>query len=262
MDKNIVFIGGKQIGANCLKILLKKGIVPKLVIGNFDDAGKDTWHESVVRIALENSIPTVKKKRVRGRLIIKSVQKLNPEIIFCIGGTQIIPPRLLRIPKLGCLNIHPALLPKYRGRFSTVHALFNKEKYTGVTLHWMNEEMDAGPIIMQKKIKIDKSDTAKSLYKKFTILGTQLFEIFLKIWLAGKAFRTKPQNEDLATSFPKVLPNQGRIDWSWDGQKILRFIRALTFEPFPPVEFKIGEKEMVIVDKKYFKGYKYYLTKL
>ncbi|MBU1031638.1 methionyl-tRNA formyltransferase [Patescibacteria group bacterium] len=255
MDRNCVFIGGKQIGFNCLKILLKVGIVPKLVIGNFDDLGKDSWHQSLVKFALENDLSTIKKRKVKDTSVYNKIREINPEIIFCIGGTQIIPKKVLDIPKIGCLNLHPALLPKYRGRFSTVHAIFNGEKYTGVTAHWMDEGIDSGPVIFQKRIKIDKNDTAKSLYDKFTKEGSILFAKIVDLWLKGQKIISTPQNEKQATFYLKTLPNNGEINWNWDGGKILRFIKAMIFEPFPPATFKIGDKEMVIVDKKYFKGF-------
>lgn len=256
MDKVCVFIGGKQIGVDCLRELLSKGIAPKLVIGNVDDKGKDGWHESLVRVAKEFKVPTIKQTKVKDPKIIKKLVKINPEVILCIGGTQIIPRQVLKIPKMGCLNIHPALLPKYRGRFSTVHALFNDEEYIGVSVHWMDEGIDSGPIIFQTKFKVEEFDTAKDVYDKFTKVGTQLFTKFINYWIEGKKINARAQDEKLATYYPKGLPNNGEIDWSWDGRKILRFIRAMTFEPFPPASFKIGEKKMVIVDEKYFKGFK------
>lgn len=256
INKNFIFIGGKQIGVNCLRKLLEFKIRPSLVIGNIDDLGKDSWHQSLVKFALENNLSTIKKRKVREPFVIKRIKEINPDIIFCIGGTQMIPSEVLKIPRLGCLNIHPALLPKYRGRFSTVHALFNNEKYTGVSAHWMDEGIDSGPIIFQEKFKIEKEDTAKSLYDKFTKVGTNIFVKFVTYWMKGKKISSKQQNKKEATYFPPGLPNNGEIDWTWDGQRILRFIKAMTFEPFPPVTFKIGDKEMVIADKKYFKGFK------
>lgn len=255
-NKNCVFIGGKQIGVNCLRQLLKRKIKPKIIIGNMDDNGIDkSWHESLIKVANKYGLTTIKQRKVANQAIIKKIKASKPEIIFCIGGTQIIPKGVLSIPTLGCLNIHPALLPKYRGRYSTAHAIFNGEEYTGVTVHWMDEGIDSGPIILQEKIKIEESDTAYSLYKKFTIVGEKLFIMFLNLWLSEKKIPAVAQNESEATYFPKGLPNNGEIDWSWDGKKIRDFIRAMTFEPFPPVTFTLGNKKMVIVDKKYFKGY-------
>lgn len=257
MTKEIryVFIGGKQIGVNTLRALLTRGMPPSLVIANLDDTGGDSWHESLVRIAREEGLPLITGKKVRDPDVTKQIKGIDPDIIFCIGGMQIIPKELLEIPKLGTLNIHPALLPKYRGRFSTAHAIFNGEEYGGATIHWMDEALDAGPIILQKKFAITPEDTARTTYDKFTVTGTELFENFLDILESGKEIIAIPQDESVATYYPKEMPGNGKIDWSWDGKKIERFIRAMTFEPFPPPEFMIGEKKMVIVDERYFPGF-------
>lgn len=249
MNHKIVFIGGKQIGVNCLRTLIKREIKPELVVGNLDDSGVDSWHESLIRVAAENNLAFIKQCQIRNNNLIFKIQKINPEIIFCIGGTQIITPEILTIPELGCLNIHPAMLPKYRGRFSTVHAIFNGETTAGVTVHWIDVGIDSGPIISQKSITITKDDTGKTLYDKYTRKGSVMFKEFLDKWLAGEKITATPQNEDEATYFPKGLPNNGEIDWNWNGEKIRNFIRAMTFEPFPPPAFKLGEKEMVIVEK-------------
>lgn len=255
MDKRSVFIGGKQIGVNCLKQLIAHQIRPQLVIPNLDDNGKDFWHDSLTKLAAGYKLPLLRRKKVKDPEVIELIKSINPEIIFCIGGTQLIPKEILQLPKHGCLNIHPAYLPKYRGRFSTVHVLFNEEKYTGVTLHFMDEGIDSGPIIIQKRLKIEESDTAKTLYDKFTKMGEELFVAFLEKWLKGKKIKSKPQDETEATYYPKNLPNNGQINWNWSGRQILQFIRSMTFEPFPPASFKIGNKNMVIVDEKYFKGF-------
>lgn len=255
MDKSCVFIGGKQIGVNCLRQLIKHQIKPQLVIGNLDDHGKDIWHESLIKVAAEYRLPCIKGERVKDPKVIECIKKINPEVIFCIGGTQLIPKEVLQIPKHGCLNIHPAYLPKYRGRFSTIHALFNGGEYTGVSAHFMDEGIDSGPIIMQKKLKIEENDTAKTLYDKFTKIGEGLFVAFLKKWVRDEKIKSKPQNESKASYYPQNLPNNGQINWNWSGKRILNFIRSMTFEPFPPVSFKIGNKKMVIVDEKYFRGF-------
>jgi methionyl-tRNA formyltransferase len=249
-SKTCIFIGGKQLGVNCLKTLLGSGIKPTLVIPNLDDDGiKPLWHESLTKTAQDANLNILAAKKVRDPETIAEIKKINPDIIFCFGGMQIIPKEVLDIPKLGTLNIHPALLPKYRGRFSTVHALFNGEKYTGVTLHYMSEALDAGPIIYQKKYKIEENDTGKTLYDKFTTAGTELFQKFLYNWLSDKKIKAKPQNEKEATYYPKGLPNNGEINWNWTGRQIKDFIRALTFPPFPPASFQIGDKKMIIVEE-------------
>ena len=93
-----------------------------------------------------------------------------------------MPKNIISLAKIGALNIHPSLLPKYRGRYSLPHAIFNNEKYTGITIHWIGSSIDNGKIIKQKRIKITKNDTSETLYKKFTKTSIIEFKkIFRKI---------------------------------------------------------------------------------
>ncbi len=251
-----IFIGGRQLGVDCFRLLIEKGVTPLFVIPEPDDDGeKIMFYESLTAEARKMGIEVLVGARVKDPEVITKIKKSAPNIIFHVGGTQLIPKEVIEAAKLGCSNLHPALLPKYRGRFSTVHALVNGEKETGVTLHWLDEGMDSGPIIMQKAYPIEDEDTGRTLFEKFTKVGTVLFGRFVDLWLSGKEIPSKPQNEAEATYYPKGLPNNGEIDWSWDGEKIKRFIRAMTYEPYPPPSFKAGDKEFVIIDKKYFKGF-------
>lgn len=252
MKATSVFIGGKQLGANCLRALLKRKNPPALVIANPDDRGRDSWHESLVKLAKKARIPVVVGKKVKDPTVLTRIQKVRPDIIFCIGSMEIIPKSILDIPPQGTINIHPALLPKYRGRYSIPHAIFNGEKETGVTLHYMTPGLDDGPIILQKSYPLTEDDTAKTAYDKFTAIGTELFEQFADMVASGKKILSTPQDESRATYYPKGMPGGGVIDWSWDGAKIRRFIRAYTFEHFPPPMLMLGEKKMVIVDETAF----------
>jgi len=248
-----IFIGGKQLGFNCLKRLIERNVRPELILGNPDDNGEDSLlSRSLLKLAHEENLRVVREKKMSDLEITALFNKIRPEIIFSIGGVRLIPREVLKIPRLGCLNIHPSLLPKYRGRYSTAHAIFNGETHTGATAHWMDEGIDTGPIILQESIKIEHDDTAKSLWEKFTMEGDKLFDRFLELWLSGRPIPSKAQDESLSTYYPKSLPNGGEIDWSWSGEKIRNFIRAMTFEPYPPIRIKIGRKTMLIADEKFF----------
>jgi UDP-4-amino-4-deoxy-L-arabinose formyltransferase/UDP-glucuronic acid dehydrogenase (UDP-4-keto-hexauronic acid decarboxylating) len=228
---------------------------PELVIPNLDDDGVDTWHESLVRIAEEAGLPVVRGKRVKDEEIVARIKEIAPDALFVIGGMQIVPKEVLEIPSIGTFNLHPALLPKYRGRFSTAHALFNGETETGTTLHFMDEGIDSGPIIAQERFPITEEDTGRTLYDKFTAAGTRLFEDLVVRLERKETIVATPQDESQATYYPKGLPGDGKIDWTWDGPRINRFIRAMTCEPFPPADFMIGDKRMCIVDERYFSGF-------
>ncbi|OGG80033.1 hypothetical protein A3A39_03000 [Candidatus Kaiserbacteria bacterium RIFCSPLOWO2_01_FULL_54_13] len=230
---NSVFIGGRQIGANCLRVLVDMDAPPQLVIPDPDDVGVDSWFESLVKVAKELSLPTLRGARVKDESAIKKIRALKPDIIFCIGSMQLIPKEVLAIPPLGVVNIHPALLPKYRGRYSTAHAIFNGEKETGATLHFMDERIDSGPIIMQEAFPIGNEDTARVVYDKFTEVGTALFKRFVESLKRGEEIASTPQDESKATYYPKGLPSGGKMDPSWDEVTKKRFVLAMTFPPFP-----------------------------
>lgn len=142
------FIGGKEIGYKCLVYLLRKKLVPKYVIPNIDDNGKDTaFHNSIVKLAKKNKIKVLTQDNLIDKL---NSNRKKFDIIFCLGSTQILKKDIIIKSKLGTLNLHPSLLPKYRGRYSLVHAIFNDEKFSGVTAHWIGNKIDTGKIICQK----------------------------------------------------------------------------------------------------------------
>ena len=163
-----IFIGGKAIGYNALKILIKKNYPPMFVVGNLDDYTRDNrWHNSTIKLAKKNKIRILSLRQLNKKIDKNKLK--NIDIIFCIGSTQILPSRVINLPRLGSLNIHPSLLPKYRGRYSTMYAIFNGDKITGVTAHWIGEKIDTGNVISKKVIKIKPHYTAKDLYNEFFV---------------------------------------------------------------------------------------------
>ena len=140
------------------------------------------------------------KRGIKPKFEIKG----KPDIIFFIGNTKILPEDKMIAP---CLNIHPGLLPKYRGRYSIPYVIFNGEEYFGVTLHWIDKGIDSGEIIMQEKIKIEEYDTAYSLWQKFNEVGERMFGEFLNMWLSCKPIVSYPQDEKEATYYHRHLPN-------------------------------------------------------
>ena len=258
MKKKIksIFIGGKAIGYNALKILINKKNSPIYVVGNLDDYSKDNqWHNSTIKLAKKNKINILNLKQLKKK--ISKNKLINIDIIFCIGSTQILPIEVINLPRLGTLNIHPSLLPKYRGRYSTVYSIFNGDKITGATAHWINEKIDMGNIISKKIIKIKPHYTAKDLYNEFTEVGTKLFiEIFKKIKNNVKIKSYKVGKLKMKYN-RKSLPNNGKINWNWKGKKIFNFIRSMTFAPFAPPSFFIGKKKYLIVPEKQIKKIKF-----
>ena len=246
-NKNIILYAGKTLGNLVLNYMIKNHS-PEYLIPNLDDNGKDnSLHESTIKIAKNNGVKITDNKK-----LINLCNKKTIDYIICAGTTIIIPQKILNSCKNGAINFHPSLLPKHRGRYSTVHAIFNGEKNTGVTCHWISSEIDKGNIIYQKKFKIRNFHTAKDLYEIFTDEAFILFKrVFSKI-LQNKKIKSKKIKAKTKYK-KKYLPNKGQIDWSWNGKKIFNFIRSMTYEPFEPPSFFIGDRKFYIAEEKLIK---------
>ena len=251
MSVNFAIFAGKELGYKSLNFLIKSKNKPKLIIINDDDNGYDNnLHKSCYKLA--------KKYKIKCNKLIK-YKKNNFKVfkkidyIFCLGSTKIIPETILKKIKIGAINIHPSLLPKYRGRYSTVKAIFNNEKYSGITIHWIDKKIDSGKIILTKKILIKKTYTAKDLYKKFTNTAYLEFKKLFILIKKNKRIKSYRANKSSTKYNEKNFPNSGLINWNWSGKKILNFIRCMTYDPFEPPKFYLGKKTYYVVEKKLLK---------
>jgi len=144
---------------------------------------------------------------------------------------EIIPKKILQIPKYGCLNVHPSLLPKYRGASPLQSTILNGDKETGITLILITEKMDEGPILDQLKIKIEnKKILPEELAKKLADLGGDLLVKIIPKWIKNE-IKPKKQNEKEATYTKIIKKEDGKIDWSKPAENLEKQIRA--FHPWP-----------------------------
>jgi methionyl-tRNA formyltransferase len=157
------------------------------------------------------------------------VRTISPDAIFSLYYREIIPRDILNIPRLGSVNLHPSLLPKYRGAFSSPWTIFNGDKETGFTYHYMTEDVDAGNILLQKILAVRENDTAFSLYHRLIREGVSLFGLVLDMVLSGEKGSTQTGEPSY---YPRAVPNKGIIDDDWAPERIERFIRAMFFPPF------------------------------
>ncbi|MDP8955490.1 MAG: hypothetical protein M3N24_00805 [Actinomycetota bacterium] len=129
---------------------------------------------SVRGLATRFGIPTLTPKNVNDPKFLKQLQRLDPDLIISVSSPQIFQADLISIPKRGCLNLHSALLPQYRGVLPTFWAMLNGEKETGVTLHVVSPRIDEGPILLQKRVSIEASDSLDTLIHKCKYAGADL----------------------------------------------------------------------------------------
>jgi methionyl-tRNA formyltransferase len=166
------------------------------------------------------------------------------DILFSVYYDRIISKALLDIPRLGGINLHGALLPEYRGRFTFLHAILHDEKEYGATLHFMDEGADTGDIIATRRFDVDDKATARSLYDVTAREGIQLFKESLPSIIDGSV-KGVPQGPGTYSYRSGDIPD-GEVDLSWDPDYIDRFVRAMYFPPYAPAFLKIGEKKFFL----------------
>jgi methionyl-tRNA formyltransferase len=229
--RGVAFFGYGPVGCECLAALLEMKQRITCVVTHADDPGERIWFPSVMELARENGISVIAPADVRDPSLARALKKQRPDLILSVFYRQILPRELLAIPRRGAVNIHPSLLPKYRGRAPLNWAIIEGEKKTGVTLHYMSEKADTGDIIDQIEFEIAPGDTIATLYEKAVAASRKILESNLMAVLGGNARRT-PQNEELATRFGRRTPEDGRIDWMAPAGKIRDLVRGVT-HPFP-----------------------------
>lgn len=202
----------------------------------------------VKKWALENNLNILQPEKIGDPEWNQRIKNLNPDLIIVAAYGQIIPKEILNIPKYGALNIHPSLLPKYRGASPIQAVILNGDKETGVTIMLMDEEMDHGPIIANSLLQIANRITYEKLSEKLADLGAELLIRTLPNWITGK-IKPKPQDHSKAT-FCKIIEKQdGKINWTKSAEEIERQIRAfhkwpIAFTFFNNKQFKILEAEV------------------
>jgi methionyl-tRNA formyltransferase len=227
----LVLFAYHDVGYECLKYLVERGEAVVAVVTHQDDPGEEIWFRSVADLARFHKIPVYTPKNPNTPQFIDRLKKLAPELIFSFYYRRLLSQEILAIPRRGGINLHGSLLPRYRGRAPINWVLVNGEKETGMTLHYMTEEADAGDIIAQKPVSITDDDTAYSLFNKMTMAGIELLKETFPLILEGKAPRI-PQNHALATICGRRRPEDGNVDWTGSARSIYNLIRAVT-HPYP-----------------------------
>lgn len=222
-NPRIIFIGTPEFGAIILEKLVLANYKPVLVITNPDEpvGRKQVLTPPPVKlIAQKYGIPVIQKLEI----------KENPDLIIVAAYGKIIPKEILNTAKYGAINVHPSLLPKYRGASPIQTAILNGDKKTGVTIMLMDEKMDHGPILMNKEFGIMNNDSYKTLSEKLANMGAVLLIETIPRYL-DREITPKEQEHSKATFTKIIKKDDGLIDWSKKPEDIERQIRA--FNPWP-----------------------------
>ena len=203
--------------------------------------GRKINQSEVKKYAIENGLPVYQPSNLKSDEFLEQIKKMNPDVIVVVAF-RMLPKVIWNYPKFGTFNLHASLLPKYRGAAPIHWAIINGEKETGVTTFFIDEEIDTGKIILNKKQPISEEDKLGSLYKKLMVIGSDLvIETLNLINKHGKHLNVKSQeiNEDVPSA-PKLTRENTKINWNNSAKEIYNFVRGLN--PFPLAWAQLSEK--------------------
>ncbi|MBN2465052.1 methionyl-tRNA formyltransferase [candidate division WOR-3 bacterium] len=199
--------------------------------------GRKVVPSPVEQEARRLNLPVLTPRNPNGRAFIAELESQRPDVAVLAAYGYILKPGLLDLPRLGFLNIHPSLLPQYRGAAPIQRSILAGDRETGVTIISLSEQVDAGDIIVQEKASIGEDETAGDLSQRLAEVGARLATNALALLESGAAGRT-PQDSAQATPAPKVTKDERDIDWAQPARQIHNRIRALSPEPGAVTSFR------------------------
>lgn len=230
----LVFCGTPQFAVPTLKHLLAQPDFEVLAVITQPDRPRGRGHEvafsPVKEAALAAKIVVHQPEKIRAPEVQTLLEGLAPDFIVIIAYGQIIPARLLSIPKYGWINLHASLLPKYRGAAPINWAIANGETRTGLTTMRIDAGMDTGEILLQREFAIKPAETAPELAARMSEIGAPLMDETLR-GLAAGSIVPRPQNHAEATLAPILKKEDGRIDWNRTSQEIYNRMRGFALWP-------------------------------
>ena len=225
----ILFIGTPDFARESLDALYNSEHEIIGVVTNPDKPkgrGMKLAYSEVKEYALNKNIKIFQPQKIRNNPeFIKEIKELNPDIICVVVYGKFLPKELLEIPKYGCINVHPSLLPKYRGAAPIQWAIINGDEKTGVCTMYLNEEMDAGDVILCEETVIGENDTTGDLWYRLSNIGAKLLVKTVDMISNGTAPRTPQIGEPLLA--PMLDKEISKINWNKTSKEIKNLTRAL-----------------------------------
>jgi len=192
--------------------------------------GLKTTASPVKKLAVSSNLPVFQPKSLKEESEHEQLVSFKADVMVVAAYGMLLPAAILTIPRLGCINIHPSLLPRWRGAAPIQRTIYAGDKETGVTIMQMDEGLDTGPILLQQPCKLAEDETSDSLHEKLAKLGARALVQALDLLTQGVII-PKPQDNDLATYAHKICKEEALIDWSQPALELEQEIRA--FNPWP-----------------------------
>lgn len=229
---NIVFMGSPEFAIPSLEQIYGSEHSIKAVVSNVDKRrgrGSETSPTPVKAKALELGLPVIEVEDLSSPTFIEQLKTLDADL-FVVVAFRILPKSVLEIPKIGSVNLHASLLPKYRGAAPIHWAIINGEMETGCTVFFLDEKVDTGNIILQESMPIAENETTGQLYERLRDMGAELLLKSIKI-IESRKYDLKKQEHSLATPAPKLFKEDCHIDFNKPSEQVHNKIRGLS--PFP-----------------------------
>lgn len=228
----VVFIGSGEIGVPALERLAQAHNVAAVFTRPDRPAGRGQRLQPtpIKQAALELGLKLHQPKSVNSPESLRLIRELEPEVIVVAAYGEILSRELLQIPQRGAINLHASLLPKYRGAAPIQWAIISGERETGITAFLMDEGMDTGDIMVQRRVPIEEEDTAGSLHDKLAEVGAEAMLETLE-GLERGTLNPQPQDHSQATYAPKIKKEQGWLDWNKPSRDLFNLIRGLNPSP-------------------------------
>ena len=242
----IVFIGTGEIGVPTLHGLQKSG---HELVGVITQPDKPVGREQKItappiKAALAASkMPMLQPTKIKDTKAIEQIRALAPDVIVVMAYGQILPGTILDIPKVACLNLHASLLPRWRGPAPIQAAIAAGDRETGIAVMYVDEGLDTGDILLQRKIDIAPNETGQSLHSRLAEIAPEAMLESLRLLAAGNAPRI-PQDQSLATYAPKLNREAGLVNWNDTAEVIEHKIRA--YNPWPGAFTWFNNKKLKI----------------
>ena len=242
----VVFMGTPDIAATCLKGILNDGIDVVAVYTQPDrpkGRGMKMLFSPVKEVALAHDLPVYQPENFREEETVQQLRDLQPDVVAVVAYGQILPQKVLDVPKHGCINIHASLLPAYRGSAPYQWAVLDGLKETGVTAMYLCRQMDAGDIIDCSKIPIGPDETAGELLDRLAVVGAELLGKTLHCIEHGDVHAT-PQDPSQVCYAPMLDKSMCPIDFNKTAQQVHDHVRGL--HPWPVATTEIQGKRFKI----------------
>ncbi len=244
----VVFLGTPEFVVPCLEHLVLNQYQVVAVYTPPDKPagrGRNLVTPPLKRAAAGWQLPVVQVAGFKRARVVAQLAGWQPDVIVVFAYGQILPQSVLDIPRYGCINIHPSLLPRFRGASPVAAAILAGDEFAGVSIMLMDKGLDTGPVLSRAQIPVSRQDTTGSLTAKLSQMAARLLQEVLVHWVRGE-INPRSQNEAEATYCKPISKEEGEIDWSLPAADIWRRVRA--FQPWPGCYTTWQGKQLKIIE--------------